>query len=83
MATKGRNRSDVGTAEDYFSITPNDGADLSVETRWISVATAGDLAVQKLDGTSATLTLPVGLFPIRAKRVLSTGTTASGLVGYV
>lgn len=28
MATKGRNRSDTGTAEDYFSITPNDGTDL-------------------------------------------------------
>lgn len=83
MATRGKGPGELGSAQDVFPITPADGADIAVETRWISVAVGGALVVDKLDGTSVTLTLPAGIFPIRAQRVRATGTTATGLVGYV
>jgi hypothetical protein len=83
MATIGRSKSDYGTAEDYFPITPNDAADLSVDTREIVVAVGGNLALMKVDGTTVVLTLPAGRFAFRVRRVLATGTTASGITGVV
>lgn len=84
MAIKGKGPGEVGAAYDFFPITPNDGVDILVETRWISVAVAGNLAVTKKDGTNVTLALPAGVFPLGAvQRVLATGTTATGLVAYI
>lgn len=66
-----------------FAITPADGADIAVNTRAIWVGGTGALAVI-MEGDTASVTLaavPVGLLPIAVKRVLSTGTTATNLVG--
>jgi len=83
MAEKGKSRTDTGSAEDYFPITPNDGADLPTETREIIIAVDGSVKVRKLSGEDVVLTLPAGRFALRVKRVFATGTTATGLTGVV
>ncbi len=63
-------------------ITPNDSTDLGTVTRAIYVGGAGNVAVTMKNGTSVTFTAPpVGtILPVRATRVLATGTTATNLV---
>lgn len=63
-------------------VTPNDSTDIAHAVRAIRVATAGDLAVMWRDGTTLTiLAVQVGeILPIRVRRVLATGTTATGIV---
>lgn len=67
-----------------FAITKNDSADLAFVTRGIYVGGSGDLAVI-LDADSSAVTF-VGLaagviHPLAVKRVMSTGTTATSIVG--
>ena len=71
-------------ASGAFDLTPNDGADLATFTRFIHVGSAGNLNVILAGDTSAvTLTnVQVGYHPLRIKRLMSTGTTASGLTGF-
>lgn len=62
----------------------SDSADLSKITRDIFIGTGGDIVVVYAgDASQRTLkNLPSGeRLPIRARRVLSTGTTATNLVG--
>jgi hypothetical protein len=64
------------------AITPNDNADLAVPIRCINVATSGDVAVQLVGGDLVTYFVAAGVqFPMRAKKVFATGTTATRLVG--
>lgn len=59
----------------------NDSADNFALCDSIFVGTAGNIVVVEVDGTTTTYTnVPVGVFPVRAVRVNSTNTTASGLV---
>lgn len=81
--TKGRGRSDLGPGDDYFAITASDTVDFTSNIRALIVATAGVVVAVKPDNTTAALTLPVGMFPIVARRINSTGTTATGLTGIV
>ena len=63
-----------------FAITPNDSNDLAVSTRAIWTGAGGTIvAILEADSSSVTFTnVPAGqILPIRAKRVLATGTTAS------
>ena len=65
------------------AITPNNGADLAYATRSIWVGGAGDVAVVTIGGDTITF-FGAGagsIIPIRAARVLATGTTATNLVG--
>ena len=64
-------------------ITPNDGADLTVVPRAPMVKQAGDVTVVMKDGTAGTLpALQAGVpYPVRVRRVLASGTTATGIVG--
>lgn len=71
-------------ARNAFAITPNDSTDLTTYTRGIYIGSAGDVAVT-LAGDTSPVTF-VGLLagtilPVRAKRVLVTGTSAGSLVG--
>ncbi|MFB2552638.1 spike base protein, RCAP_Rcc01079 family [Ensifer soli] len=67
-----------------FAVTPDDGADLEEPSRAVYVGLGGALAVRMLSGQSVTLEVPAGsLLPIRVVRVLSTGTTADGIVAFV
>lgn len=66
------------------AITPDDDNDLPVTSRAIYVGSAGSLKVI-LAGDTAAITLAAvsagQVLPLRAKRVLATGTTAGSLVG--
>jgi len=66
----------------HFTVTPADGSDLANIPRALFIGGAGDVAIRDGAGTDVTYTVPAGvLLPIRAVRVLATGTTATGIVG--
>ena len=66
-----------------FDVTPDDATDLALMPRGIMVTNAGDVAVVLPDDTTLTLPgLAVGnIYPVRVKRILATGTTATGIKG--
>lgn len=66
-----------------FDITPDDAANLQSIPRAVMVAGSGDLAVEWEDGTQVVLPAlqPGAMYPVRPKKVLTTGTTATGIVG--
>lgn len=66
-----------------FDVTPDDGADLTILPRALMVTGSGDIAVVLKDGSSLTLPgMAEGvIYPLRAVRVLATGTTATGIKG--
>ena len=68
-----------------FAITPDNDNDLTYVTRYIYVGTAGHVRLTFADGTTTTLNNLVAgtLHPIRASRILATGTTALNIVGLV
>ena len=74
-----------GPATHGFAIVPNNDIALSEVTRALYIGTAGDVAVLLASGASVTLSnVPAGaLLPVRAQRVLATGTTANAIVGLV
>lgn len=63
------------------SITPSDSADLTNSVRALWVGTYGDVKVTTVGGDTVTFTNVEGLLPVRAQRVFSTGTSASGIIG--
>ena len=48
--------------------------------RALWIGTQGNIAVEGPDGTTVTYTNVVGLLNVQAVRILSTGTTATGIV---
>ncbi len=74
----------LGSATGGGSVTPSDSTELTYTTRGLYVGVAGNVAVVMADGTSVTLTgLAAGVVhPLRVKQVRSTGTTATGIVGF-
>lgn len=69
-------------AVSVFDITPSDSADLQGTTTALNVATPGTVRVTTVDGTTADLQIHPGhAFPIQAKRIWATGTTATGIRG--
>lgn len=77
---EGQGASLSSPAIDAVAVTPSDANDLAQVTRAIYVGSEGDLAVTMFSGANVTFTAVVGVLPIRAKRVFSTGTTATGIV---
>lgn len=81
----------VGPAESVMpparrlvAVTPDDDNDLAEISRAISVGADGDLEVIAADDTAAVVVaVKAGtLYPLRAKRVLSGSTTATGVVAW-
>lgn len=73
----------INSPEDYQAVTPNDSADLNFRCRAIWCGVAGNVAFMARDGsTSVVLTnVPASTWvQIRTNRILSTGTTATGIV---
>lgn len=70
-------------AENAAAVTPNDSTDLANTTRGVYVGVTGDLKVDTVGGNTVTfVSLAAGIIhPIRAKRVYSTGTTATSILG--
>lgn len=75
-----------------FAITPSNTASLVdangrlTATKGISIAGAGTLAVETVDGDS--VTIPSGalvaghIHRMKVRKVLATGTSATGIIGY-
>jgi len=65
------------------TVVPNDGADLTRVTRALFVGQTGNVRLRTVEGDVVTLANCQGgvFYPIRADRILATGTTASDLVG--
>jgi len=62
-------------------VTPADGSDLTAFALALYVGVSGDVKLTTLGGETVTFSnVPVGILPVSAKRVYSTGTTASGIV---
>lgn len=62
-------------------VTPNDAADLGFATRAISVGAEGFVQLVTVAGDTGRIYLVPGApFPIRVRRIMATGTTASDIV---
>lgn len=72
-----------GPASSAFAVTKSDVTVFAQPTRSLWVGGTGDVAVRMLDQTTVTFTaVPAGnLLPVRVDKVLSTGTTATNIVG--
>lgn len=77
-----RDTADLSASYDYAAITPSDSTNLSKVTRGIYVGGNGNMVCVKEDGTTVTFVgVTAGIvYPIRAKRINSTSTTATSLV---
>ncbi|MEM7509080.1 MAG: hypothetical protein AAF415_20360 [Pseudomonadota bacterium] len=63
-------------------ITPDDATELQFVTRAITVENSGHLQIVTAGGDTGRLFVAAGVpFPIRARQIMATGTTASGIVG--
>lgn len=62
-------------------VTPSDTADLGFATRAIAVGTEGFVQLVTVSGdTGRIYIVPGAPFPIRARRILATGTSATDIV---
>ena len=69
-------------AREATLVVPDDAVDLGNTSRSICVGSTGDIAVHMV-GESVPIvfkSVPVGILPIRADRILATGTIASDIV---
>lgn len=70
-----------GPADNIAAVTPSDSVDLTTIPRALWVGGEGNLKVTaKGGGTETFLSVPVGWFPVRARRVFATGTTATNII---
>lgn len=74
-----------GPAQAALVITPSDTTDLDELIRAITIGTTGGaLSYVNWEGDTCTTDfLPVGTYPLLARRVRATGTSATGLTGWV
>jgi len=72
----------AGIASDAFAITPHDTNTLRASA--IYTGSGGNIAVKTEDGTTLTFASAAAgtILPVRVLQVLSTGTTASGWIGF-
>jgi hypothetical protein len=75
-------QSENGPAMDAAAITPHDTNELAAgPCRAIYVGVAGNITLVTPNGSEVLFSnVPVGIFPVGAKIVKSTGTAATGLV---
>lgn len=71
-------------ARGAFDITPNNSTDLTKKAYGITCSGAGTVHYTGLDGVEHTVTLAADrTWPVAIKKVFVTGTTATGIVGFV
>lgn len=70
-----------GLASDAFAVTPSDAS--TQRAKALYIGGAGAVAVKTEDGTSVVFSaVPVGsILPIKTTQILSTGTTATLILG--
>lgn len=80
---KSRTSSVSGPIRRGVAITPSDTVDLVEITRALSIGVDGDITVIMADDTVAVLlkNRSSGDYPYMVKRVMTTGTTATNIVG--
>jgi hypothetical protein len=67
----------------HSSVTPSDSEDLSWLPRALYIGGSGTIAMHDIEGTAVTYTVSAGsIIPLRARRVLSAGTTATNIVAW-
>ena len=72
----------AGPADYGFQITPSDTVDLGMMTRAVYSASGGVVKWHNVLGEEQHTTIPPeGTKAIKARRILATGTTATGLEG--
>lgn len=77
-----RTRRPGDPAATVFDIVPDDDTDLDQTTTGLAVATPGTVRLTAIDGSIADVVIHPGTaFPIRARRVWATGTSATGIRG--
>ena len=80
FSSHGRSLSDPAIT--IFDISPSDTADLAQVTTALNVSSPGTVRVTMSDGSVGDLSIyPGQAFPVRARRVWATGTTATGIRG--
>lgn len=70
-------------ARSAAAVTPSDTTDLTIYAKALWIGGDGTLTVIPVDNTDnapVTFAVPQGVFPVQVRRVLSTGTTATGIV---
>ncbi len=68
------------SADDANMVTPSDTTDLTVTPYALFIGGGGTLACVTRAGNSRTLTVSAGLLPLRVRRILATGTTATSIM---
>lgn len=73
----------IATYQRGVSITPADDSDIASIPDGIMVGAAGNVAFWGMDGNAFTINAlqPGQVYSFRVRRVLTTGTTATGIVG--
>lgn len=68
----------------HFTITPDNGADIPIRPRALRIGGNGNIAIRDEVGTDITYAVLAGdILPFSPVRVLSTGTTATPIYGWV
>lgn len=74
---------DISNKVGGFDITASDSADLAEIAQGLTCIVSGNATVSCIDGSKITIYLEKGLiFPLDVIKVFSSGTTASGIVGF-
>ncbi|MCO5092613.1 hypothetical protein [Bosea sp. (in: a-proteobacteria)] len=75
----------IGPAVMLRAVTPHDSDELEYVTNGIVAGVAGTIAVVALEDASpvALTVIPGQLLPIRARKIMATGTTATGIVALI
>jgi hypothetical protein len=70
-------------AQDAFVVSPSNSANLTYFSRALYIGGGGNVAITTVKGTNVTFANVAGgsILPVRAQKVLSTGTTATLIVG--
>lgn len=73
----------VNPAQGGAAVTPHDTNNLAIPTRGLYVGVSGNVKVDMIDGSTLTFVgLAAGIIhPLAVRRVYSTGTTATSIVG--
>lgn len=61
------------------AVTPDDNLDVDTHQALLIGGAAGNLSVVQMNGAVSTFAVPLGVLPVRVKRVRSTLTTATGI----
>ncbi|MGR3793240.1 spike base protein, RCAP_Rcc01079 family [Vannielia sp. SX4] len=81
---KNRTPSLSGPATDIIPVTPSDSTNLSAVCVALYIETGGDLVIVTQAGATRTVAVAdQSMLPVGVRRVQATGTTATGIHGFV